>query len=184
MILAMAGLPGTGKTVLARLLADALSAHLLSKDALRHLLFGPHTAYDRDQDDWTFSVIAQTTRRILAIDSTHVVILDGRTFLHVYQQRELAALAAETNQTVHILECRCQPGLARHRINADLTAGTHPAVNRTVELYDQIAATADPIPDPKLLITTDRPPAAVLHEALTRLSLLPNPSDPFAERSL
>ena len=52
MIVLMAGLPGTGKSTLARELAARTSGRVLSKDEIRHAIFLPdEIEYSTRQDD-------------------------------------------------------------------------------------------------------------------------------------
>lgn len=62
MIIAMAGLPGVGKSTLARALAARLDAVVLDKDRIRASLFPPsHVDYSRDQDDFCIDVMYRGT---------------------------------------------------------------------------------------------------------------------------
>jgi predicted kinase len=58
MLIAMAGLPGTGKSTLAHHLAHALAAIVLDKDVIRAALFPPAwVEYSTEQDDFCMSVM-------------------------------------------------------------------------------------------------------------------------------
>src|ERR1035438_7672853 len=58
MIVLMAGLPGTGKTTLARELAHRTQGALLSKDEVRAALFSPEDIeYSVKQDDFVMEIM-------------------------------------------------------------------------------------------------------------------------------
>jgi len=63
----MAGLPGTGKTTLARVLASRLSGAVLSKDEIRHALFAQEDVeYSAAQDDFCLKIMLETAGYLLA----------------------------------------------------------------------------------------------------------------------
>ena len=151
MLVVMAGLPGTGKSALARAAAGRVGGAVLDKDPIRAALFAPaDVAYSAQQDDFVMELMLETARWHWQQAPSRIVFLDGRTFSRAYQ-RERAVAAAERWLMV---ECRCRPETALARIEADRT---HPAANRTAVLYHQVAAHFEPIAEPKLVIDTDLP---------------------------
>lgn len=177
MIIALAGLPGVGKTTLAEELTRHIpGALLLRKDTVRHTLFGTkHTTYTREQDDHCVQVLfATAVWQWLRAPATTVVI-DGRTWLGRGQLQDLRSFAATHQQPLLLLECVCPAGIARTRLAADHRNGHHPATNRTPELHRELAATAAPITGQKLLLDTENPVATNLDVVLRHLDALTSP---------
>ena len=86
MIVMMAGLPGTGKSTLARELAVRTSGRVLSKDEIRCAIFQPEEIeYSTRQDDYCLHIMAETARYLLARDGGRVIFLDGRPFSRRYK---------------------------------------------------------------------------------------------------
>lgn len=155
MLVAMAGLPGTGKSALAARLAAALGGVVLSKDVVRSALFpGPALDYSAEQDELTMRAVFAAAAQLRRTKPDLPVILDGRTYSKAHQVAALLALGAELGEPVRVIECVCPPGVARARLAADHAAGTHPAGNRTPDLHDRSRATADPLTIPRLTLDT------------------------------
>jgi predicted kinase len=155
MLIAMAGLPGTGKSTLAARLGAELRAISLNKDEVRAVLFPPSVVdYSRTQDDLVMQAIYGAAACILRGHCERVVILDGRTFLRNYQIRDLAALGDEVGQPAQIIECVCADEVVRSRLEVDQERGTHPAGNRTYDLYCAVKAQAEPLTFPHLVVDT------------------------------
>lgn len=177
MIVAMAGLPGVGKSALAGALAVQLGAVVLDKDRIRAGLFPPSQVYyRRDQDDFCVDVMYRTAEWLLRRDPSTVVILDGVTFSRAYRVTWLRRVAADLGAALRLIECTCQDEIALARLTDDRTAGSHPAVNRDPSLYRRIQATADPISPPKLVVDTGRPLAACVAHCLRYLAAVPGDS--------
>ena len=157
MLIAMAGLPGTGKSTLAQSLTEQLGAVLLSKDAVRAALFPPPVLdYSAEQDDLSMSAVYSAAAYVLRTFPGRPVILDGRTFLRAYQVRDLLHLAASVHLSPRVIECVCDDEVARRRLDEDLARGSHPAGNRTYALYQALKARAEPVPVPHLTLDTGR----------------------------
>ena len=157
MLIAMAGLPGTGKSTLAARLAVGLDGVVLSKDVVRAALFPPAVLdYSAAQDDAAMTAVFVAARHLLATDPTRVVILDGRTFRKAAQVDDLLALGREIGQEPIVIECVCDDAVARERLDRDAAAGQHPAGNRSSALYAVVKATAEPLVVPRLVLDTGR----------------------------
>jgi predicted kinase len=170
MIVLLAGLPGTGKSTLARALAERLNSAILSKDEIRHAIFvPPDVEYSTAQDDFVLRVMLEAAAWILRKDPARFVFLDGRTFSHRYQIDLVLKAAQELHQPWHILECLCSDDTARSRLETQQASGVHPATNRTFKLYLEVKARFEPITLPKTIIDTDHPLGDCMQEALAAL---------------
>jgi predicted kinase len=167
----MAGLPGTGKSTLARALAGRLHGAVLDKDVIRAALFAPELVeYSQTQDDFCQEVMLQTAAYLLRRDPSRVVLLDGRTFSRRYQRERAVAFCGEIGTDWRMIECVCAPATAVARLERDAAAGSHPAANRTPALYDEVRAAWEEIGQPRMVVETDGPIEECVDAALGYLA--------------
>ncbi|MCB0136309.1 MAG: AAA family ATPase, partial [Caldilineaceae bacterium] len=81
MLVLLTGLPGSGKSHLARALASALHADVLDRDAVRDAIFPARDLdYSAEQNELASQVTYQVAEYILRRDPVRTLILDGRPF--------------------------------------------------------------------------------------------------------
>jgi predicted kinase len=170
MIVLMAGLPGAGKSTLARELAQRTQGALLSKDEIRAALFSPEDIeYSVQQDDFVTEIMLAAARFLLQRTPARKIFLDGRTFSRQYQIDRVLNLASELSQPWRIIECACSDESARKRL--DLEPGTsHPARNRSFALHLDVKASFEPITRVKAVVDTDLPLEHCIELALAALT--------------
>jgi predicted kinase len=169
MIVLMAGLPGTGKSTLARELADRTSGRVLSKDDFRHAIFLPEEIeYSSRQDDFCMQQMFETAGFLLSRNRTRAIFLDGRPFSRRYQIDNVLA-AASMHRPWRILECVCSDATAQRRLSSDAQADTHPARNRGYQLYLEVKARFETITHAKTVIDTEEPLDTCVQQALAVL---------------
>jgi predicted kinase len=170
MIVLMAGLPGTGKTTLARELAARTSGRMLSKDEVRHALFtADEIEYSSRQDDFCLQLMLETAAYLWQRDRARILFLDGRPFSRRYQIDNVVNAALALHQSWRILECVCPEEIARHRLEEQSASEAHPAGNRDFQLYIEVKSRFEAITLPKTVIDTSQPLQDCIERALASL---------------
>ena len=168
-LIAMAGLPGTGKSTLARALASRLDGLVLDKDTVRAALFGPgRVEYSRAQDDHCVRLLHSTVDFLRERGRERFVLLDGRTYSRSDQVRELAGFAAARALPWCLIECTCAAAIALERLERDRLRGDHPAGDRTAARYGELASAAEPIVLDRLVVDTGSEPTDAQAERVLR----------------
>jgi predicted kinase len=124
LLIAMMGLPGSGKSALARQIAPVLPAVILDKDTVRAALFPPsEIEYTVQQDDFVVQIMLQVAAYLLAKGRN--VILDGRPFSRCYQVQVVVDFASQAGFPLKVIECVCSDASIQQRLEAGVASGQH-----------------------------------------------------------
>ena len=162
------GLPGTGKSTVARAVGDALGATVLRTDEVRKESAGlPTTAHAPDafgQGLYSPTATADTYKALLeraevALRMGETVVLDASWSDERWRDRARGA-AGRTDTDVVELRCEIPAEVAAERMRARAAAGGDPS-DATPAIAAAMAATADPWPGATTIRTDDSPEASV-----------------------
>jgi predicted kinase len=162
MIVVCYGLPGTGKTTVAKELAARLGGVWLSTDAMRKKII-PQPTYTVEEREIIYRVLFYVLE--FAQDRLGHVVLDG-TFGHQAWRATLAERARAMGAPLHFVECACDPEVALRRI----ATRQHSDSDATALTYDQLRQTWERNEFPHLTIDTALPVAENIERVVAYLS--------------
>jgi len=144
-LLMLLGLPGSGKTTLARALAPHLAAHHLSSDHLRREI--DQQGHYRPQDkDRVYRLMAARAEE--ALQQGRPVLVDA-TFSQAAHRELLLAVAQQQHCPAFMVELQVPEAVARQRLQAE-----RPESEADFSVYQRIEAQFDPIQRPHLQLDT------------------------------
>ena len=167
LIVTLIGLPGAGKSTVARTLERRLGLRRVCRDAIRQAMF--------PRCDYTFIEKRAAFRTVLlAVEINCLLgepsVIDGMTFSRREDYDHVVALADAHGFDILPLLVDCPPALARERIARDLADGRHPAEDREPELVDLVARRFDAPPKATIRIDGSRPMEEVCRLALAEVA--------------
>jgi predicted kinase len=156
-----AGLPGTGKSTLARAIAERLGAAVLDKDRVRGALFpGALTDYTAQQDQLCMRAMLEAAAYLTELKRVEYIFFDGRTFSQRGQIEDVLLAATRAGARWRVVHVMCADAVAEERLAR--SDPSHPAKNRDAALYRRIKQQFEPIAQPKLEVDTTLGTDAVL----------------------
>jgi predicted kinase len=162
-VVALIGLPGSGKSVIAKALADELDLQRVCRDELRRAMF-PHCSYSYAEKRAAFRAV------MLAVEVNCVLgrgsVIDGVTFSRRRDLERLDSTLAPYKVIPLALFLDCPPETARQRVIKDLAEGRHLAEDRSPELVDEIMARFDPPPSSCVVLDARQSESVLVREAV------------------
>lgn len=129
-LVAVAGLPGVGKTTVSAAVAERLGATRLRSDVLRKELF-PDPSYAAAETETVYETLRERAAMHLAEGES--VVLDA-TFREQARRDRVAAVAGEHGATFHFVHVECADSVVRERI----AAREGDASDADVAVYEQL----------------------------------------------
>ena len=150
-LVVLSGLPGSGKSHLAREISARYPLAVLASDALRRALVKRPT-YSQKESARLFAAVHGVLEDLL---SRGVPALLDATNLKEMHRQPLYEIAARTGARLLVVEVRADDEMVRQRLNAR-RARENPAdiSEATVEVYEMMREEAEPITRPHLVVDT------------------------------
>jgi predicted kinase len=163
-VVALMGLPGAGKSTLARALATEIGARVVDRDAIRAALF-PQCSYSPTERRATTRAVLLALEVDCALG--HACIVDGMTFARARERERVAEVARRFGHLFVPLWLDVPVAVAQARVAAD--AGAHPAHDRDPALVERVAARFEAVASDASRLDATQSAAAVASAALAAI---------------
>ncbi len=156
MLVVLAGMPGVGKSTLARALAKHLGAIVLDKDQIRDGIFPPaEVDYSDPQNALATDVVYLVAAYILKRDPGKLIVLDGKPYSREAQRQEARSLAQRTGSRFRLIHCVAPDEVVRRRLEQAAAKDSQTLIaDRTFAKYLRIKEAFEPIATEHLVVDT------------------------------
>ena len=168
-VVALIGLPGAGKSVVARAIEDQLGLRRVCRDAIRHAMF-PKCSYSFAEKRAAFRSL------LLALEINCMLgessVLDGVTFSRRRDLARVDSVIGRYSFTPIPIFLDCPPHVARERIASDVASDRHLARDRTPEVVNEVLARFDTPPASALVIDANQSAAEMCRIAVATVAAI------------
>ena len=140
------GLPGTGKSTLARALAESIEAVHLNTDRIRHAL-GRQGKYSENAKTEIYDHLLDATSDV--VTSGRHVVVDG-TFYKAALREKFTSLAVKINVAIHWIEIMASEETIRQRVSQE-----RPYTEADYAVYLKVRDVFEPLATAHLTLDSD-----------------------------
>lgn len=142
----LVGLPGVGKTTLARAFVARTGGHVLSRDAIRDSLFPEALLdYSARQNGIATEALLTVLAYCLDVHKPAHLVIDGKPFSKAAEIAVVSALVAEHGGELQIVHCDAPLSVIQARLASGLSDPINIRAERTPEKAARIAQEFEPI---------------------------------------
>lgn len=169
-IILLVGVPGAGKTTLARMLAPRIGAVVLNRDEIRDAIFPEkYLDYSREQNQVGTDALYGVLGYLLDRPRPDFIVVDGKPFSRKSEIEHVRDLADRSRAGLLIFHCVAPSDVIAARLQEGLVDPRNVRAERHPEKAARIREEFDPIELPHVAIDTSAPQTFILEECIREI---------------
>lgn len=149
-LILVCGLPGTGKTTVAKKIADETGSFVFNTDIVRKELFEKPRYTDKEKE-LVYKLLFEMAEKFLK--SAKNVVLDG-TFYKKELRERVRKIARKAKSDFHVVEVKCEEKILKGRMGKRKKEKT--PSDADFEVYKKIKKEYEPIRDKHFVVDTGK----------------------------